>query len=108
MTQKMYVILFLVAYVIANAIGDYYTKKWTLTGSSRILIAASAFYAINFVTWFCLLKVNSHLGKMATAWQMAGLVVAIALSQLVFHEPMTWTSWTAVALGLAALVFTMI
>lgn len=108
MTQRAYVILFLLLYVAANSVGDFFSKKWTLTSASWMLIVAVMFYAVNTATWFSLLRVNSHLGKMATAWQMAGLVVAIVLSQFVFHEPMTWTSWAAVVLGICSLFMAML
>lgn len=79
--------------------GDYYLKRWSLSGAVRDAVLGFSIYSIGTLGWGFLLKFES-LQRAILLFTMANLVAVLLVGHFGFGERMQVREWVAAALAL--------
>lgn len=97
-------ILYTAIALIFYAIGEYYSKIYANTGRGLVLTFALLAYMLTTLLWFPSLKNNNQLIVMTIIWDLAYILIGFVLGFFVFHEVLSATQWTGVALSIVSII----
>lgn len=109
MIDKLLVILYMMLAGVLIALGDYYSKKWSLQGYDKLnIIIAYALYALSPAFWFLSFKLNSKLAEMTVVWVVMNILAATFIGLYIFGEQLSVTQWSGVALSVAGIILILV
>ena len=89
--------------VILEVFGDFFFKKWSISGKTSILILGLLIYFTGAYFWAMSLKYEG-LAKAVAIFTILNLVIGVLLGVLYFNEDLSVANRIGVALGIVSIV----
>ena len=90
--------------MIGYSIGEYASKKWSLTGDWRLAAILIVSYLAGTVAWMFIIKERCELARMGMTWTVLATLTTLVLGLGVFKETLTPLQWIGAGMAAVALV----
>lgn len=98
------VFLIFIVSMIFYGLGEYFSKGFANTGSSKSVVFALLSYLAGAATWLPALKRFNSLSVLGTIWNVGYIIISIVLGVVVFGEVLTTLQIIGLILGIAAII----
>jgi multidrug transporter EmrE-like cation transporter len=84
--------------------GDYLSKLWAYKPTIWLFLFTILVYSFSACFWFPAIYQKNQIATMGTIWQLMGVIGAMLVGLLIFHEHLVWYQWLGLVLAIVSML----
>lgn len=98
------VVVGLAVCLLFYAVGEYWSKLWSMRPTPGLAVATVAAYALSAMGWLPALRAHGSLTILTTIFAVCTALAGVAIGLAVFREPVTSRQLAGIGLAIVALL----